>query len=243
MTSAHDLAISPFLRRGQAAKCRAILEAATAVFCENGVAGASIDTIAARAGVSRQTVYNQMGDKEKLFAAVVQDVSARSSGQLLEVLGSFPDAPGDLEQELIEFAVRLTGRCMCDAAGTALRKLIENEGERYPQLFATWKEYGPGKTWPALSARFAKLAHEARLEIEDPNLAARQFMALINADLPNTVHLGQPPTPAELRSAATNAVRTFLRAYGPRPCAADVEREVERRLAKLARGADVGRGS
>ena len=31
---------------------------------------ASIDTIAAEAGVSRQTVYNQIGDKEKVFAAV-----------------------------------------------------------------------------------------------------------------------------------------------------------------------------
>jgi AcrR family transcriptional regulator len=206
-----------FVRRGQAAKCEAILAAATAVFCEEGFSGASIDTIAARAGVSRQTVYNQMGDKEKLFAAVVQDVTARSSARLFEVLGTFPDHPESLEQDLIGFALRLTSRCMCDESGTALQTLIENEGQRYPELFAAWKEYGPGKRWPAIAARFAKLAHEGLLEIEDANLAARQFMALIKADLPDTIHLGQAPTDEELQLAATNAVRTFMRAFGKRP--------------------------
>ena len=216
MESFHPAMPGIFVRRGQAAKCDAILAAATAVFCEEGVAGASIDTIAARAGVSRQTVYNQMGDKEKLFAAVVQSVTERSSARLFEVLGTFPEQPEDLEQELIAFALRLTSRCMCDDSGTALRKLIENEGQRYPELFAAWKEYGPGKKYPAIAARFAKLGHDGYMDIEDPNLAARQFMGLINADLPNTIHLGQAPTEAELKSAATNAVRTFIRAYGKR---------------------------
>ena len=41
------------------------------VFCREGFAGANIDLIAAEAGVSRQTVYNHHGDKEKLFMAVV----------------------------------------------------------------------------------------------------------------------------------------------------------------------------
>ena len=38
-------------------------------------------------------------------------------------------------------------------------------------------------------------------------------MALINADLPSTAYLGEPPSDAELREAITNAVRTFTRAY------------------------------
>src|SRR5687767_13624141 len=203
--------------RGQSAKHRSILEAATAVFVREGVAGASIDAIAAEAGVSRQTVYNQIGDKEKLFAAVVQDVTSRSSARLFETIGTFPDKPDDVEADLIEFAIRLTGNCMCDADGTALRRLIERESQRYPELFAMWKEYGPGRSWPAIAARFAKLAHQGGLVIDDVNLAARQFMALVNADLPHTTHLGQRPTDAELRRAATNAVRTFMRAYGPGP--------------------------
>jgi AcrR family transcriptional regulator len=199
--------------RGQSAKRLSILEAATAVFCRDGVAAASIDAIAETACVSRQTVYNHVGDKEKLFVAVVKEVTARSSARLFETLGTFPERCGDVEQELIEFAVRLAGNCMCDDNGLALRKLIEKEGRRYPELFAAWKEYGPGKRWPAISARFAKLAKSGVLDIPDPDLAARQFMALINADLPDTIYMGQPPTDAELLEAATNAVRTFVRAF------------------------------
>ena len=79
-----------------------------------------------------------------------------------------------------------------------------------------WRDYGPGKNWPAIAARLARLAHEGSLDIDDPNLATRQFMALIYADLPTTTYLGDPPSDAELLTAATNAVRTFTRAYRPR---------------------------
>src|SRR5690242_14152673 len=51
--------------RGNYNKRCQIIEAATAVFCRDGFIGASIDAVAAQAGVSRQTIYNQMGDKEK----------------------------------------------------------------------------------------------------------------------------------------------------------------------------------
>jgi AcrR family transcriptional regulator len=216
MEAAFALKMIP-VAAGQNAKRCAIIEAATAAFCRDGFTGASIDAIAADAGVSRQTVYNQLGDKEKLFAAVVHGITARSSEMLFKTLGSFPQQPDDIEAELTAFAVRLTRNCMCDADGRALRRLIENEGQRYPELFETWREYGPGKNWPAIAARFAKLAHDGVLEIDDANLAARQFMALVNADLPTTLDMGDRPSDAVLETAARNAVRTFLRAYAPRP--------------------------
>lgn len=216
MESLSELIREPAMQRGQSAKRKCILDAATAVFVREGVAGASIDLIAAEAGVSRQTVYNHIGDKEKLFVAVVAEVSARSSYRLLQTIGTFPDTPGDLEADLIDFAIRLCSNCMCDSDAVALRTLIEKEGPRYPELFEAWKQYGPGSNWPAISGRFAKLAHHGFLEIDDPDLAARQFMALVNADLPVTREMGQRPKDAEIRAAATNAVRTFLRAFGKR---------------------------
>lgn len=237
MDSSHANAIAPF-SRGQAAKCRAILDAATVIFCQQGVGSASIDAIAAKAGVSRQTVYNQMGDKEKLFAAVVSDISTRASARLLSVLAAFPEHPADIEVDLLDFAMRLTTDCMCDTDGSALRKLIENEGGNYPQLFETWKEYGPGKNYPALAARFGQLARDGYLDLDDPNLAARQFMALINADLPNTVCLGKALSQDEQRRAATNAVRTFLRAFAPRDM---VRQEVEKRLTRLGQAETLGK--
>ena len=204
------------LPRGHAAKRMSILESAAAVFCREGLAGANIDLIAAQAGVSRQTIYNHHGDKESLFASVVREITERTNAGVFETLSTFPDNPTDLEADLIAFAVRLNRNCICNRDGKFLRKLIQAEGERYPELFACWREEGPGKTWAALAARFARLAHAGLLEMDDPDVAARQFLALINADLQIGLLLGDQPDDARLREAATNAVRTFLRAYGAR---------------------------
>jgi len=202
--------------RSHAEKRVSILEAATGVFCREGFAGANIDMIAAEAGVSRQTIYNHHGDKEKLFVAVVRALTDRANAGIFATLATFPDHPDDLEAELVAFAIRLNRNCICNDDGKYLRKLIEAEGQRYPELFATWRENGPGKTWAALAARFARLAHAGYLEVDDPDVAARQFLALNDADLKISMLLGDRPDDASVRQAATNAVRTFLRAYGKR---------------------------
>jgi AcrR family transcriptional regulator len=205
--------------RGNYQKRCQIIEAATTVFCRDGFIGTSIDCVAAEAGVSRQTIYNQMGDKEKLFAEVVRGISERTSAELAKTLASFPGKPRDIEAELIEFATLLTRNCICDEDGIALRKLIENEGRRYPELFETWRDYGPGKNWPTIAARFARLARDGEIHLDDPDLAARQFMALISADLPESPAPHEQPSEADVRRAATNAVRTFMRAYPPKVAA------------------------
>ncbi|KQU99169.1 TetR/AcrR family transcriptional regulator [Devosia sp. Root105] len=217
MEISHDLVRSPAMQRGNYNKRCAIISAATAVFVRDGYVGASIDAIAEEANVSRQTIYNQIGDKERLFVEVVRGINEQGSARLVETLATFPDAPQDIGRELVEFAIRLTRNCLCDEGSRALRKLIENEGSRYPELFETWKDYGPGKNWPAISARFARLARDGDIELDDPDLAARQFMALIRADLPNEP--GETVSNAELEQAARNGVRTFLRAYGKRDAA------------------------
>jgi len=217
MEISHDLARSPAMQRGNYNKRCAIISAATAVFVRDGYVGASIDAIAEEANVSRQTIYNQIGDKKRLFVEVVRGINEQGSARLVETLATFPDAPQDIGRELMAFAIRLTRNCLCDEGSRALRKLIENEGSRYPELFETWKDYGPGKNWPAISARFARLAHDGDIELDDPDLAARQFMALIRADLPNEP--GETVSDAQLEQAARNGVRTFLRAYGKRDAA------------------------
>jgi AcrR family transcriptional regulator len=202
-----------FALRGHEAKRVSVIEAAATVFCREGYSGANIDLIAAEAGVSRQTIYNHHGDKESLFITVVRDLAERTNAGYFETISTFPDQPKDLEADLVAFAVRLNSKCICNRDGKFLRKLVQAEGERYPELFAGWREQGPSRSWAALAARFARLAHAGYLEIDDPDLAARQFLALINADLQVTLLLGVQPDEATLQAAARNAVRTFLKAF------------------------------
>ena len=55
--------------------------------------------------------------------------------------------------------------------------------------------------------------------IDDPDLAARQFLSLIYSDLQMIHWLGGTPTPDEMEKAAQNGVRTFLAAFGGLPIA------------------------
>ncbi|MER8642194.1 TetR/AcrR family transcriptional regulator [Mesorhizobium sp. M1252] len=222
------LAVSPdiFPPRGHEAKRMSIIDAAASVFCREGFAGANIDLIAVEAGVSRQTIYNHHRDKEKLFMAVVRDLTERCNAGIFATFASFPDQPKDLEADLIGFAVRMNQNCICNRDGRFLRKLIQTEGERYPELFAEWRDQGPGRTWPALAARFARLAHAGHLAVNDPDVAARQFLALANAELQTTFMLGGMPSEDEVLQSATHGVRTFLRAFGKRRSAAAVEKQL-----------------
>jgi AcrR family transcriptional regulator len=200
--------------RGHAAKRENIIDAAARVFCREGFGGANIDLIAAEAGVSRQTVYNHHGDKQNLFLAVVREITERCNAGVFATLATFPDRPTDLETELVGFAMRMNRNCICSRDGKFLRKLLQAEGERYPELFAEWRQDGPGKTWAALAARFARLAYAGHLDMDDPDTAAKQFLALANAELQMPMMLGELISEDELRRTATKAVRTFLKAYG-----------------------------
>ncbi|TPI39877.1 TetR/AcrR family transcriptional regulator [Mesorhizobium sp. B3-1-9] len=209
----HGISPDTFPPRSHEAKRVSVVEAAASVFCREGYAGANIDLIAAEAGVSRQTVYNHHGDKEKLFVAVVRDLTERCNAGIFATIATFPDQPTDLEADLVAFAVRMNRNCICNRDGRFLRKLIQAEGERYPELFAEWREQGPGRTWSALAARFARLAFAGHLSIGDPDVAARQFLALVNAELQITFMLGGAPTEEEVLRSAANGVRTFLGAF------------------------------
>ncbi|TCL74511.1 TetR/AcrR family transcriptional regulator [Rhizobium sp. BK251] len=201
-------------QRGQCVKRVSIVEAAAEVFCREGFSGASIDEIAAEACVSRQTIYNHYREKETLFVAVVEEVMSRANARLFSILSTFPDSDDNLEDDLTAFAVSLTRNCICNQDGKFLRKLVQSEGERYPHLFETWRQHGPGKTGTALAALFSRLAHKGALQIDDFDLAARQFLALINADLQIISLFGEALTDEQLESSSRAAVQTFLRAYG-----------------------------
>lgn len=65
---------SPRWRRLPEERPGQIIEAALAVFGDRGLAGARLDDIAARAGISKGTIYLYFPNKEELFREVVRTV-------------------------------------------------------------------------------------------------------------------------------------------------------------------------
>jgi AcrR family transcriptional regulator len=78
-------ASEPRWRRLPEERPRQILDAAVAVFGEKGIAGARLEDIATRAGVSKGTIYLYFHSKEELFREVVRDtiVAAIERGEQL----------------------------------------------------------------------------------------------------------------------------------------------------------------
>ncbi|WP_306119856.1 MULTISPECIES: TetR/AcrR family transcriptional regulator [unclassified Roseitalea] len=87
---------APRTRREKNAEAsrKAILDAALVEFSTQGFDGARVDTIAARAGVSKPLIYDYYGDKEALYGAALLEayVQIRQGEQALDLEGLEPDA-------------------------------------------------------------------------------------------------------------------------------------------------------
>jgi len=87
--------------RDPAATRRKLLAAARQEFARNGLAGARVDEIAARAGVNKQLVYHYFGDKDALYLAVLEGVYEEIREQEYKLnLEGLP--PRDAIKKLIE---------------------------------------------------------------------------------------------------------------------------------------------
>src|SRR4051812_22677674 len=88
---------APTPRRGRPRdpeRCRRIMEAARIHFHAHGLERASVDAIAADAGVSKMTIYSNFASKEGLFEAVVRERTDRVMGGLAGVEALDPKQPG-----------------------------------------------------------------------------------------------------------------------------------------------------
>jgi len=83
---------TPPRRRDRAARELEIIEAAEEIFGERGYAAASMDDIAARAGVSKPLVYQYYGSKDGLFVACLSRLRAQLVESVAEVVLRAPDA-------------------------------------------------------------------------------------------------------------------------------------------------------
>jgi TetR/AcrR family transcriptional repressor of mexJK operon len=199
-------------------KRRAILDAATTVFLQKGYLGTSMDEIAALAAVSKQTVYKQFVDKERLFSEIVTTTVTRASDPVHDEVANLRDS-GDLEADLRDLGRRLLDRVMQPRV-LQLRRLVIGEAGRFPALGRTFYELGPGRTVAALADAFGRFADRKALRLDDPQLAAAQFNWLIVSIPLNLAMLcgdDDLPAEAELERYVESGVRVFLAAYGPNP--------------------------
>jgi len=159
------------------AKRAAILEGARAVFMREGFAHGSMDSVAAEAGVGKQTIYRHFRSKEALVEALVETMCAP------EVVRP-PERLLPLRQRLRELLLAfVTGVARSDSV--RLYRAIVAEADRMPGLGRLFWEAGPRQ----VRAAIAQLWSEERATRAAP-IVAEQLVQLALGDAYQELVLG-----------------------------------------------------
>ena len=198
--------------RRQAAKRAEILSAATEVFFQEGYARASMDRVLARVGGSKRTLYNYFPSKEDLFSAIVTNVSDR----VLAALRPPPEG-ADIRQTLVAMGTGYL-TVLLSPDGLALYRAMVSEAPHFPDLARTFHRNGPGRAVRHLATFFKDQKARGVLALDDPHLAAEQFLGMVSGDLHLAAVLSiRKPTRPLIRTTVQQAVETFLRGAARRP--------------------------
>ncbi|WP_309646089.1 TetR/AcrR family transcriptional regulator [Phenylobacterium sp.] len=191
------------------AKTEAILDAAAELFGERGLS-ASMDLIARRAGVSKQTVYNRYGSKAELMRAIVDRRVAEIVAPLL-----VPGADEHPEEALAAF-----GRGMIEAVlkprGTALTRMTVQGATDLPDLARAFYEAGPATSRRRLAQFLERETSAGRMVVDNPALAAEDFAGMVLGahQMAHLLGVGRDLDTDEIDAIACEAARRFMMAYG-----------------------------
>lgn len=201
-------------RPSSMAKRRAVLAAAEEAFLGGGYAAVSMDDIAARSGVAKQTVYAHFGSKDALFVDLVTSMTREVGDPVYAQRPAVEDLAGlgvVLEETLgHQLDIVLAPRLL------QLRRLVIGEVSRFPELARALAEHGPHRAVDSLAALLRDARRRGLLVVPDARAAAAQLNWLVMGEPLNDAMLlgdGAVPTVRRRRAHVRRAVATFLAAH------------------------------
>jgi len=157
---------------------RDILAAAERVFDKYGYAAATVDEVAAEAGLSKGSLYNYFRSKEDLFTQVFADVIAIDEDKFDAMLAGEGSAR-DKIRALLGFSAKgleqhkRLGRLVLEIWANAARQSKDGEmANWFNQMYSRWR------------GKIAKVMVQGRDEgdfhVEDPSISAALLMAILD---------------------------------------------------------------
>jgi AcrR family transcriptional regulator len=206
-----DIATAPVADAAHdTAKRRQIIDGARKTFMEFGFDGASMGQIARAAGVSKGTLYVYFDSKEALFHAIAAD-ECRVQGSLIF---TFDAGDHDVEKVLTRLGNAFVSFVCMPERIPALRAIIAIS-ERMPEVGQQFYESGPARGIASLTRYIVAQEAAGILKIEDPKLAATQFLEACLGPIfkPLLFCSATEADETAIERSVRAAVRTFLAAY------------------------------
>ena len=180
-----------------------VLRAATSSFLARGY-GSSIDDIARRAGVARQTVYQHFASKDELFKAVAGDLAKRV---LVELEGDPEEDKRDTRASLVRFGLEYRKRAL-GAQGIATFRTLVPEVPRFRALARDMYANTAGEMVRRLAAFL-----EEKLGAPDPEFSAEMLLSMLTGHDRLKRLFAVPPGPEREAARTARIVDLFLKAH------------------------------
>ena len=198
----------PPLSEHASADCRQrLIQAATDAFMEEGYR-VSVDRIALRAGVAKQTLYNHFPGKGALFGEVVR----RSTENVLVALN------GDecnVRESLLRFSAAFRAKLLGES-GLAMFRALISEVSRFPDLAKAFYQNGPAEMARRLADFLRGAMDRGQLRQDDPDFATEMLLGMLSGIERTRRLCGELPLAQEAEALrVTRIVDCFLGAYAP----------------------------
>jgi AcrR family transcriptional regulator len=122
-------------QRRKDARPAEILDAALAVFAQKGFAATKLDDVAAKAGITKGTIYLYFDSKQALFEALARQSVGAQIQQVTAQLANFSGTSA----ELLRFVLSTMGRFAMTSDRVVLPRLVLAEAANFPQLAEFWR--------------------------------------------------------------------------------------------------------
>lgn len=199
----------------------AILIGAKRLFLAEGYDGVNLERIAEAAGVSRQTVYNQFGSKEAVFRSMIEfhwasinrDDTFSQLPKSHQSKARTPENPRAILKRLADAIFRF----VTDTDQIAFTRLVISESRRLPWIGQEFYRLGKQPLLRAFVGCIETMIEDRQLSCPNPELAAHQFLGLIQEFIiwPRVMAIGPaildlPPDKVVIEEA----IQMFLGRYG-----------------------------
>lgn len=166
------MAVEPKWRRRKETRPADIAAAALSVFAEKGFAGARIEEIAKRAGISKGTLYLYYHGKAELFRAVVREVVIPNVDSVRAAFLAADMPFATVLRRLLPTFAEIVTRVPVGAVA----KMVIGESRNFPELAKVWHDEVIGKSLGLIATLVERAQAKGEVRPGDPRTHAFSIM-------------------------------------------------------------------